>query len=151
MNLHLLRRQQRSGNGRQGLTLLLEVLLGLTLVTLVLLVIFQLFPVADRSVSLADRTTHANYLARALMEERLDSPYADLSPGVLQGEFSSSDHTRRRGSSLSTEFVYRVEVELADPAVEVKDITVTVSWKEGARDETRGSSVSLQSARGNLW
>jgi hypothetical protein len=126
-------------------------LLGLTLVTVVLLVIFQLFPVSDRSVSLADRTTQANYLARELMEKQLETPYADLTPGISSGESTLEAHTRRRGADLSTEFLYRVEVTQTDPDVEVRDILVTVSWKEGAANMARPSAVKLQSARGNLW
>ena len=141
----------RRRSRKQGLTLLLEALLGLTLISIVLMVIFQLFPVSDRSVGLADRTTQANYIARSLMEKQLETPYLDLLVGGTNGESDVSGHTRRRGSDLSTSFVWRVDISQPNPAIEVKDIVVTVSWKEGAADLERASSVKLQSARGNLW
>lgn len=135
----------------RGLTLLLEALLGLTLVTIVLLVILQLFPVSDRSVGLADRTTQANYIARSLMEKQLATAYIDLSVGSTDGETVVADHTRRRGSSLSTTFTWQVEISQPDPDIEVKEILVSVAWREGASNQERLSSVKLQSARGNLW
>lgn len=132
--------------------MLLELLLGFTMVTLVLLVIFQLFPVADRSVSLADRTTQANYLARTVMENQLDKDYSALDVDVpISDEVTLAEHTQRRGSALSTEFVYRVEIRKPVAAVEVKDIIVNVSWKQGAAGAERPSSVRLQSSKGNLW
>ena len=122
------------------------------MVTLVLLVIFQLFPVADRSVSLADRTTQANYLARTVMENQLDKDYSALDVDVpISDEVTLAEHTQRRGSALSTEFVYRVEIRKPVAAVEVKDIIVNVSWKQGAAGAERPSSVRLQSSKGNLW
>lgn len=134
------------------MSLLLELLLGFTMVTLVLLVIFQLFPVADRSVSLADRTTQANYLARTVMENQLDKDYSALDVDVpISDEVTLAEHTQRRGSALSTEFVYRVEIRKPVAAVEVKDIIVNVSWKQGAAGAERPSSVRLQSSKGNLW
>jgi hypothetical protein len=113
--------------------------------------IFQLFPISDRSVGLADRTTQANCIARSLMEKQLETPYLDLLVGGTNGESDVSGHTRRRGSDLSTSFVWRVDISQPNPAIEVKDIVVTVSWKQGAAELERASSVKLQSARGNLW
>jgi hypothetical protein len=135
----------------RGLSLLLELLLGLSLLTFVLLVVFDLFPLADRSVSLADRTMHANNLARELMENKLDDTYGSLALGAVDGEETITDHTKRRGSGLTTEFVYRVEVTQPDPAVEIKDIVVSVTWKQGANENPRPAQVRLQSSKGQLW
>lgn len=123
------------------------------MVTVVLLAIFQLFPVADRSVGLADRTTHANYLARSLMEAKLASDYSalDVDAPPIVGEYLLDAHTRRRGSDLSTKFIYEVDFQYPYPDAEVKDVLVSVSWKEGAADEQRASSVRLQSTKGKLW
>ncbi len=142
----------RRNRSRRGMSLLLELLLGFSMITLVLLVIFQLFPVADRSVSLADRTTQANYLARTVMENQLDKDYSALDVGVpITDSVILTNHTQRRGSALSTEFLYRVEIRKPVAAVEVKDIIVGVSWKQGAADAARPTSVRLQSSKGNLW
>jgi type II secretory pathway component PulJ len=144
--------RRRPRHSQQGLTLLLEAMLGLTLISVVLLVIFQLFPVSDRSVGLADRTTQANQLARELMEKQLEKRYDQLLPGVTTGERLIADHTQRRGQSLSTEYVWKVTVTQADPPdAELRDIEVTVSWKDGSAHSKRPSEVTLRSVRGNLW
>ena len=127
-------------------------MLGFTLLTSVLLLIFQLFPVSERSVGLADRTTQANYLARELMETRLGTPYDSLPVTTVPDSGSKViQHTTRRGSALSTEFTYSVTVEQPDAAIAIRNIRVTVSWKEGALGLERPSSVVLESSRGNLW
>lgn len=128
-------------------------MLGFTLLTSVLLLVFQLFPVSDRSVGLADRTTQANYLARELMEAQLSTSYSSLAvtPVPETGTRTVSAHTVRRGASLSTEYTYSILVEQPEASIDVKNITVTVSWKEGAENLQRPSSTTLQSSRGNLW
>ena len=131
-----------------GYSLLLELLLGLGLVLIVLLAIFQLFPVGDRSVGLADRTTHAHLLARRVMNEQLEVDYADLADTT--GEETLSAHTHRRGQDLSTTYVYDVKIEPVT-GVEVKNIVVTVRWKSGSQDQERDAFVRLESARGLLW
>lgn len=143
---------RRIARKARGLSLLLELLLGLSLLTFVLLVIFQLFPLADRSVSLADRTMHANNLARELVEQKLAEEYASLVPDVpIDGEVTVTGHTERRGQSLTTDFVYRVEITQPNPAVEILDINVSVSWKEGAADNPRPSTVRLKASKGEFW
>ena len=132
------------------MALLLEGMLGLTMVTIVLLAIFQLFPVADRSVNLADKTTQANYLARKLMDTQLAKEFADVN-GPIDGEYQADHHTLRRGVEMSTTFVYRIDVTQLAPDVEVKDVLVTVRWKEGRGERVRDSSVKVQSAKGKLW
>lgn len=122
---------------------------------MVLLAIFQLFPVSDRSVGLADRTTQANHLARTLMEKQLSRDYTDIIAEEIEGQVVMNEHTRRKGQALSTEFVWRVNIARpTDPPYndkELWDILVTVSWKAGAEDETRPSEVKLQSVKGMLW
>lgn len=130
---------------------MLEVLLGLSMITIVLLVIFQLFPVSDRSVGLADRTTHANYLARELMERHLEMPYETLPTSPVNGNSSLVSHTKRRGSELSTDFTYEVTVTPHPDIDNLKTIVVTVRWREGAANFERPGFVRLESVRGNLW
>ncbi len=127
---------------------MLELLLGMSLILVVLLAIFQLFPVSDRSVNLADRTTQANLIARREMNRQLEKELDELENTT--GEETISGHTHRRGQSLSTTFVYDVSVtNSVDP--DVKDITVTVRWKTGAAENLRESSVRLVSSKGKLW
>lgn len=134
---------------RRGVSLLLELLLGLTLVSLAVLSIFSLFPAADRSVALADRTTQASTLARSLLDQQLQRSYGELSTdpaSYLQGE-TSLVHTRRHGQALDTRFRYRVEITQPDLTHEVKRILVTVSWNYGSREE----KVVLESRKGSMW
>lgn len=126
-------------------------MIGMSLLVVVVLAVFQVFPLANNSVNLADRTTHANALARELMEARLRLPYSSLDLGEESDIERLEGHTQRYGSSLSTEYRYQVKVELPDPDRDIKEITVTVSWKEGSGAQARPHSVSLQSRRGNLW
>ena len=138
------------------MSLLLEVLLGLSLVTIALLAVFQVFLSADSSVSLADRTTQAHHLARKLLEETLAKPYDLLSSDPSQsrqGELKSS-HTKRRGQTLTTDFLYRIDVSRPSsgptPGPELVDVTVTVSWKQGSEDKARDNSIRLQATKGRM-
>ena len=138
------------------MSLLLEVLLGLSLVTIALLAVFQVFLSADTSVSLADRTTQAHHLARKLLEETLAKPFDQLAtdPSLSrEGEWKSS-HTKRRGMELSTDFVYRIDISRpvlgSTPAPELVDILVTVSWKQGSDGGTRDNSIRLQASKGRI-
>lgn len=140
-----------------GVSLLVELLLGLALVAIAILAVFDIFPAADRSVALADRTTHAHQLARRIMEETLAKDYDNISVNpadVVEGEVSLQ-HTKRRGSTYTTEFVYRVDVSLptstATPVPEVKDIQVTVRWKYGSSEAARDSFVRLEASKGRAW
>ncbi len=128
---------------------MLELLLGLSLVLIVLLAIFQLFPVGDRSVDLADRTTQAHLIARRVMNEQLLAvDYVDLKDTT--GEEIVTAHTQRRGQVLSTTFVYDVTI-VPVSGVDIKNIIVTVRWKSGSADNPRDPFVRLESARGILW
>lgn len=134
---------------QSGVSLLLELLLGLTLVSLAILAIFGLFPMADRSVAQADRTTQASTMARSLLDQQLQRSYSELSTDpstYLQGE-TSLVHTRRHGQNLGTKFQYKVEITQPEADREVKTVLVTVSWKTGERVE----NVVLESRKGALW
>lgn len=127
---------------------MLELLLGMSLVVVVLLAVFQLFPLGDRSVGLADRTTHASLIARRVMNEQMGKKYEELVN--TSGEETITAHTKRRGSELSTTFTY--DVQVSDSEVpKVKDIMVTVAWKVGSDDRSRESQVRLFSSKGELW
>lgn len=123
---------------------MVEVMIGLGLITVAILAVFQLFPVTDKAVSLADRTAQANQLARRLLEEELDKNYPEVS--ARNGNVTIQ-HTLRRGNVLSTDFVYGVEVVESAPPTRLKDITVEVEWTHGAVTRT----VRLQSLKGPLW
>ena len=139
----------RRGRSR-GISLLLELLLGLTLVSLTLLVLFGVFPMGERAVGQADRTSQASSIARTHMERALGQDYTALStdPASYEEGDDTAFHTKRHGSELSTKFHYRVEVTQPDPDKEVKRLVVTVTWPNGS---DRVETVALQSSKGKLW
>lgn len=129
---------------------MLELLLGLSVVSITILAIFSLFPMADRSVGHADRTAQANYIARSLMEQRLATSYADLIiPPVPERGEVSLQHSQRRGQALSTTFSYQIEVTQPDPAKQLKRIVITVGWHRGSLGAPE--TVRLECDKGNLW
>lgn len=133
---------------QRGYSLMLELVLGMSLVLVVLLAIFQLFPVGEKAVDLADRTTHAHSIARRLMNEELEKEYDEIKD--FSGEERIASHTTRRGQPISTDFSYDIKVS-ENTALKMKDIVVTVHWHSGGADQKRDAFVRLQSARGQLW
>lgn len=131
----------RSNSG--GYVLLAEVLLGLTLVLIALLAVFQLFFTSDATVGLADRSAQANQIARRYLEEELLKDYDDVVPSTGDVQVV---HAIRRGTTLRTTFTYTVEVVEPDPAKRIKDVSVTVEWGTRPRHRT-----TLSSAKGELW
>lgn len=127
---------------------MLELLLGMSLILVVLLAIFQLFPVGEKAVDLADRTTHAHSIARRLMNEQLEKKYDEIKND--QGSETIASHTTRRGQTISTDFSYDIKVN-ENTALKMKDIIVTVHWHSGGAEQKRDAFVRLQSARGQLW
>lgn len=134
-----------------GVALLLELLLGLTLICITLLVLFSAFPMGERAVGQADRASQAAVLARGHMERAMAEDYSALSvdPATYQQGDDTVAHTKRHGNSLSTTFHYLVAVTQPDPGKEIKKVVVTVSWPTGSAG--RVEQVTLQSSKGKLW
>ena len=131
---------------------MIELLLGLALVSMTIMAVFSVFPTADRSVAMADRTTQANSIARTLLEQRLELDYSALSTDPASYEEGDIPlvHTKRHGQELSTTFHYRIEVTRPEPTHEIKEIVVYVSWPRGS-EETREDSVVMQASKGQMW
>lgn len=136
----------------RGVSLMVELLLGLALVSMTIMAVFSVFPTADRSVALADRTTQANSIARTLLEQRLELEYSELSTDPASYEEGDIPlvHTKRHGSDLSTTFHYRIEITQPEASHEVKEIAVYVSWPRGSNDE-REERVVMQASKGQMW
>ena len=129
-----------------GFALTLELLLGMFLLVLAILALFTLFPTSDRAMANADNRAQALYLARQLMEKTMAEPYASL-PVANSSGTQTVQPTLRRGARASLELLYRVEVTQPDPAKEIKDVIVVVSWSRQSRD----SQVTLSGSKGRLW
>lgn len=129
---------------RAGFSLLLEVLLGLSLFALAVLFLLRLFPASDASVGQADRVAQATQMARRLMEERLGQQYDQLNVGTVSGK-EVVQHASRRGSAISTEYAYQVDVAQVQPSL--KRIQVKIDWQTGPLRR----QVLVESSKGRLW
>ncbi|MBM3466207.1 MAG: hypothetical protein FJX76_29320 [Armatimonadetes bacterium] len=129
--------------GRRGLALI-EVLLGLALVTVGILVLFLLFPAADQAVALSDRTAQATQLARRLMERQMALSFDDAKS---ESDSETVEHTTRRNARLSTQFTWQVEVTQPESGRKLKRIVVTVSWEHGKVQR----SVRCETCKGAYW
>lgn len=130
-----------------GVSLLIELLLGLGLITVAILTLFVLFPSSERAVKLSDDRTQALHLARRLLEQRLALNYADLSVGEQQAT-ESIDTTLRRGNRSRLDLQSLVQVTIGEPA-EVKNIRVTVWWTDS--NPGGENQVVLSSSKGKYW
>ena len=115
----------------------------MTFVVVVLLSVFQLFVFNDSVVALSDQKAQANQLARRHLERQMSMSY-DAVASVDGVEKVS--HAERRGSALSTEFTYRVEVSQPDASKNLKNLRVVVQWGNNPQHE-----VVLESVKGELW
>lgn len=130
--------------------MLLELLLGMSVLVITILTIFSLFPMADRSVGHADRAAQANYIARSLMEDRLATPYAELAlTSVPEVGEIALQHTQRRGQALTTNFDYTISVTHPYADRQLKRVVVTVGWERGSQDALE--TVRLECDKGSLW
>lgn len=133
-----------------GYSLMLEVLLGLTIVSLSVLSLLILFPSAERSVTEADVASQANHLARQRLENLLAQGYASLPVGVQQGSVTESN-TLRRGARPATLFRYREEITQPDPSRDIKMIRVYVTWSGGDPGDSSQPRVCLVTSKGRFW
>lgn len=134
----------------RGVSLLLELMLGFSLVTIALLAVFRIFPTTERAAVLADRTAQAHHLASSLLQAQLDRPYSALSVGVLQDQ-ESIQHTQRRGVKMSTNFHCKTEITRPYSGRDIYNIVVSVTWVEGSSLIPRPSAVRLEAEKGRLW
>lgn len=109
---------------RKGVSLLLECVFGLGIFVVSLLLLFSVFPTAQRSSQQARELSQGSWIARDLMEGVLARGY-DLAvshaPTVLPRQSFVN------GVQLTTDYTYRVEVAPQGTA-NVKNVVVTVDW-----------------------
>lgn len=130
-----------------GVSLTLELLMGLAFLSLAILSLFLLFPSAERMVRLADTRSQALHLARLTMEETLAQSYSALLVGEVDSVIPLSQ-TQRRGARPTVEYRTRLTIS-QDPDEEIKEIQVLVWWDS---EEPKGyNQVLLSSSKGKLW
>lgn len=137
--MSVLRRQQLG-------SLLLEILLGMTLLIMAVMAVFALIPVGDRAVVNSDRSTQAHQLARRLLENEMSKDYGALTLGSSTGE-KLLEHSRRNGVNISTKFHYEVAVTQPQLDQELKHVLVKVSWEWGGDAKP---PVILESVKGRI-
>lgn len=135
---------------RYGGALILELLIGFSLVTVALLAVFSLFPTGERAVTLADKSSQALQLASSLLQGQLARPYSSLTPGVSEGE-EDVTHTLRRGVEITTTFHYRIEVTRPYSGLAISNVEVLVQWEEGSSGDPRPQVIRLEGEKGRLW
>ncbi len=134
---------------QRGGSLLLEILLGMTLLIMAVMAVFALFPVGDRAVVNSDRSTQAHHLARRLLEEEMSKEYASMPIGSVSGD-KVLDHSRRNGVNIQTKFHYEVTIAQPDPDKELKQVVVKVRWERGSSDPRDLAPVVLESMKGRV-
>ncbi len=139
-------RRERS----KGVSLLLELLLGFSLLAIALLTLFRLFPAAERATVLADKSLHAHHLASEILDTQLARPYSAFNVGVFE-DVEPFQHTQRRGVEMTTVYHYRLEITRPYPGQDIYHVAVTVTWEEGSAGTLRPSAIRLEGEKGRLW
>lgn len=132
----------------RGMSLLLELLLGFSILAVALLALFGLFPSGDKAVMRSIRMSQANELARGLVEEQMGKHYSSLVDGSVTGSYKT-ESVDRDGQKLATEFLYQVDILQPDSSRNYRDIKVEVWWTEGWAG--RRHSCKLQSSKGEFF
>ncbi len=134
----------------RGASLILELLLGLSLLLIAMLSLFRLFPTAERATLLSDRSTQAHHMASELLDSQLARHYSAITVGVYE-ELEPITHTKRRGVELQTEFHTRVDITRPYPGKDIFNIAVEVTWFEGNDPGGKSSTVRIESEKGRFW
>lgn len=136
------------GRGERGVSLLLELLIGFSILAIAIMAIFALFPSGDKAVMRSIRMTQANEIGRGLMEDQMGKHYSAVTEGTVTGSTSDSS-IDRNGQSLVTEYFYRVDITKPNPDRNYRDIVVEVWWNEG-NDQVR-HGCKMESSKGEFF
>jgi prepilin-type N-terminal cleavage/methylation domain-containing protein len=120
------RRSARLLPAQQGFTLL-EVLVGLAIMGIAVVVLFQIFSANLRSIAVSEDYTSAAVKAEARMREVLDN-----------------DKLEESSWSEVTAEGYRLDIVIAETLnqrtellpVRLLDVVLTINWKKGAKDKS---------------
>lgn len=129
-------------------SLLIELLLGMTLLTMAVLTVFALFPAGDRAVVSADRSTQAHQLARRLLEGEMAKSYDELAVGESD-DIRTLEHSHRNGNPISTTFQVRTRITQV-AGRELRSVTVEVRWERGSDEQNTAPPVVLTSLKGRV-
>ena len=117
-------------NGNKGFTLL-EVLTAMMILSISIVVIFQLFSGGLRSAELSDRYTRAIFHARAKMEATL------LAEGLKEGETEGIVEEGYRWRLSVTRMESKEDSRILKKSLETLfQLTVEIIWKDDDRERT---------------
>lgn len=125
---------------RSGLTLV-ETILALSLLSVLLILLLNLFPTSLRAVRQSEQRLLATGLARSLLEEQTARPFASLTPGPLP---ALPERTLEKTSFQPALEIFQPPD--SDPRY-LRGIRATVSWLEGGRDNEVVQEVWVSSVR----
>ena len=128
--------------------MLLELLIGFSVLGIAIMAIFALFPSGDKAVMRSIRMTQANEIGRGLMEDQMGKHYSAMTEGTVTGSTTDSS-IDRNGQSLVTEYFYQVDVSKPDPDRNYRNIVVKVWWNEGADKVRHG--CEMESSKGEFF
>jgi prepilin-type N-terminal cleavage/methylation domain-containing protein len=109
---------------RKGFTLV-ETVFSLSLIALVIMMVFNLFPSSSMAVHRSKQELHAASLAQARLEELRSQPFPQLLPGASPLPVVELDGVK-----------YARRQEIARKNDRLTDLKVTVTWTDGRRDHT---------------
>lgn len=112
-------------------SLLLEVVLGLGVFAVAFLLSVGVFPGAQKALAQSKNYLVATDLARQILEERRALGYSGVVVG-LTGPIPSPISATVHGVQAATDFEYEVLVTEPFPAQQIRDVLVTVRWREAA-------------------
>lgn len=130
--------------------MILELLIGFSLITVALLAVFSLVPTGERAAALADVTTQANQFASTLLQNQLARDYSSFSVNTIKSK-EIFEHTLRRGVKVKTTFHYTIDITKPYSGQEIYNIVVTVNWEEGSTGVARAGGVRLEGEKGRQW
>lgn len=132
--------QQKS---KRGVSLLLEVIIGLGIFLIAFLFVYGVFPMSQRALAEGRNQMVANNLAREFMEIERDKNMARVARG--EGKLTVTDSRRSEGEVDGRKGAVDYEVTVTGddgPAPGTRLVEVAVSWTYGGlRHETKIQSV----------
>ena len=120
-----------TGRSRRGMSLLLEVVLGLGIFAGALLLMFSIFPTVHRSLTEAKNYRTASAIAASFAEREMLQSYSPIpAPQVFPYPVVSV----LDGKSVTTNFTVNITRQAFETglATEYQSIQVRVQWSEGA-------------------
>jgi type II secretory pathway pseudopilin PulG len=129
--------------GMRGITLLLEVMIGLSIFLIAFLFVYGVFPMSQRSLAESRNQMVANNIAREFLEVERDKKIAKVAQGKGKVVVTDTRSGQHEVEGRQSEVNYQVTVVGDDgPKVGTRLVEVAVQWTYGGlQHETKIQSV----------